>query len=58
MKFKLFDSIFDRENLFVDHMIILFRVFELSACMCIEVTYAIDLFKKDGTPVIITGISL
>ena len=56
MKFKLFDSILDRQDLFVDHVVILFRVFELSACMRTEVTYTIYLFKKDGTPVITTGI--
>ena len=58
VKFKFFDSILDRQNIFVDNMVILFRVFEFSACMCTEVTYTIYLFKKDGTPVIITGISL
>ena len=58
MKFKFFDSILDCQNLFVDHMVILFRVFELSACMCTKVTYTIYLFKKDGNPVIITGIGL
>ena len=58
MEFKLFDSILDCKNLFVYHMLIIFRVFELPACMCTEVTYTIYLFKKDGTPVIITGIGL
>ena len=58
MKFKLFDSILDRQNLFVDHMVILFRVFELSAYMCTEVTDTIYFFKKNGTLVIITGIGM
>ena len=58
MKFKFFDSILDYQNLFVDHMVVLFRVFELFACMCTEMTHAMDIFKKNGTPIIITSISL
>ena len=55
---NFFNSILDCQNLFVDHMVVLFRVFELSACMCTEMTHAIDVFEKNGTPVVITGISL
>ena len=58
MKFEFFNSILDCQNLFVDHMVVLFRVFELSACMCTEMTYAIAFFEKNGAPVIIAGISL
>ena len=58
MEFKFFNTILNCQNLFVDHMVILFRVFELSARMCAKMTYAINVFEKDGTPIIITGISL
>ncbi|KAH9752199.1 hypothetical protein KPL71_014610 [Citrus sinensis] len=58
MEFKFFNSILDCQNLFVDHMVVLFRVFELSACMGTEMTHAIDVFKENGTPIIIAGISL
>ena len=52
MKFKFFDSILDRQNLFVNHMII----FELSACMCTEMSHVIYFFKKNNTPIIITSV--
>ena len=55
---KFCNSILDCQNLFVDHMVVLFRVFELSACMCTEMTHTIDFFEKNGTPVIIADISL
>ena len=58
MKFKFFNSILDCQDFFVDHIVVFFRVFELSACMCTEMTHAIDFFEKNGTPVIITGINL
>ena len=58
MEFKFLNSIFDCQNLFVDHMVVLFRVFELSACMCTEMTHAINIFKENGTSIIIAGISL
>ena len=58
MKFEFFNAILDCQNLFVDHMVILFRFFELSACMCTETTNAIYFFKKNGTLVIIAGICL
>ena len=58
MKFEFFNAILDCQNLFVDHMVVLFKVFELSACMCTEMLHAIDFFEKNGTPVIIAGISL
>ena len=58
MEFKFLNSIFDCQNLFVDQMVVLLRVFEPSACMCTEMTHAIDVFEKNGTPIIIAGISL
>ena len=36
MEFKFLNSIFDCQNLFVDHMVVLFRVFELSTCIGTE----------------------
>ena len=58
MKLKYFDFIFDCQNFFIDHMVILFSFFELSACMRTEMRHAIYFFKKNGTSVIIVGISL
>ena len=58
MKFKLFDPILYRQNLFVDHMVVLFRVFELSTCIGTEMVQAIYPFEENGTLVIITGIYL
>ena len=58
MKFEFFNFILDCQNLFVHYMVVLFKVFELSACMCTKMTYAIDFLEKNGTPIIIAGISL
>ena len=58
MEFKFFNAILNCQNLFVDHMVVLFRVFELSACMCTEMTHAINVFEENGTLIIIAGISL
>ena len=58
MELKFFNAILNCQNLFVDHMVVLFRVFELSTCMSTEMTHAIDVFEENGTPIIIVGISL
>ena len=58
VEFKLFDPVFYHQNFFVDHMAVLFRVFELSTCMSTEVVHAIYPFKENGTPIVVTGICL
>ena len=50
MEFKFFNTILNCQNLFVDHMVVLFRAFEM--------THAIDVFKENGTPIIIASINL
>ena len=58
MEIDFFNSFFDIQYFFIDGMIVLFKLFDLSASVATIESFPFDFFNKNYSPEILIGICL